>query len=232
MAGHGSSTRVIMTVLFPMKNCVRSSKEVSNRQVASDTQLNLSTSTHMALHFSTGCVCALISQFWLSLTPRNRFIPVLEDAFSVHPAPTYATIMRLDTKVRDLPFLDPEALGLDVLKMTTGECMQLFCVGGMKELVLLYLHRRFLFIAVSDEQCDDISTHRYAYSVNAGLKAAVAMTRQTRGEFIIYVGAPHLIQPLGLFWKDPAMSPRLFFIWLHGFSGERSIFACLLDSKF
>lgn len=90
--------------------------------------------------------------------------------------------MRLDTRIRDLPNIDPDALGLDVMSMTSGECMQLFCVGGMKQLILLYLHRRFLFEAISDEQCADISTHKYAYSVNACLKAAIAMVRQTRGE--------------------------------------------------
>jgi hypothetical protein len=89
--------------------------------------------------------------------------------------------MRLDTRIRDLPNINPETLSLDVMTMTSGECMQLFCVGGMKQLVLLYLHRRFLFEAVSDEQCADISTHKYAYSVNACLKAAIAMVRQTRG---------------------------------------------------
>jgi hypothetical protein len=93
--------------------------------------------------------------------------------------------MRLDTRIRDLPNINPEALSLDVMTMTSGECMQLFCVGGMKQLVLLYLHRRFLFEAVSDEQCADISTHKYAYSVNACLKAAIAMVRQTRGASFI-----------------------------------------------
>jgi hypothetical protein len=94
--------------------------------------------------------------------------------------------MRLDTRVRDLPTLDPEVIGLDVMTMTSGECMQVFCVGGMKQLVFLYLHRRFLFEAVSDDQCTDLRTHKYAYSVNACFEAALAMTRQTRGKPFIY----------------------------------------------
>jgi hypothetical protein len=114
--------------------------------------------------------------------------------------------MRLDTRIRDLPAIDPAALGLDVMSMTSGECMQLFCVGGMKELILLYLHRRFLFEAVSDEQCADISTHKYAYSVNACLKAAIAMVRQTRGApFVssyLWIGAEYfVILPQACFGK-------------------------------
>lgn len=147
----------------------------------------------------------------------------MEDAFSVTPPPTYAIIMRLDTRIRDLPNINPDALGLNVMSMTSGECMQLFCVGGMKQLVLLYMHRRFLFEAISDEQCADISTHKYAYSVNACLKAAIAMVRQTRGEpfTILCVATDFSVIPTtGLFWKDPKMSSRLFFVWLHGFSGE------------
>jgi len=111
----------------------------------------------------------------------RSFIPVLEEAFSVQPPPTYATIMRLDTRIRDLPSIDANILGLDVMSMTGAECMQLFCIGGMKQLILLYLHRRFLFEAISDEKCADISTHKYAYSVNVALKSAITMTRQTRG---------------------------------------------------
>ncbi|KIM33543.1 hypothetical protein M408DRAFT_19816 [Serendipita vermifera MAFF 305830] len=118
---------------------------------------------------------------WRFKCLTEAMIPVLEEAFSVHPSPTYATVLRLDAKVVGFPPVDPDTLGLDVMTMSSGECMQLFCVGGMKELILLYLHRRFLFEAVSDEQCTDLSLHKYSYSVNAAVKAAIAMTRQTRG---------------------------------------------------
>lgn len=150
----------------------------------------------------------------------SSFIPVLEDGFAVHPPPTYATIIGLDRKVRDVPLLKPNTPHLDVIMMTTAECLQLFCVGGMKELALLYLHRRFLFEAVSDDQCADISTHKYAYSVNAGLHAAAAMTRQTRGTLIASCHQFFLIPFSGLFQKDSNLCSRIFFIWQHGFSGK------------
>lgn len=111
--------------------------------------------------------------------------------------------MKLDQKIRNLPILDPEKLGVDLMALTAAECMQFFCIGGMRELVLTYLHRRYLFIAASDTSCEDMTKHRFGYSVIAGYTAAVGMIRQLRG----------------LFFKDPAFATRLFFLWLHGFSG-------------
>jgi hypothetical protein len=131
-----------------------------------------------------------------------RLLPVLEEGFAVDPPVTYATIMRLDNKIRSLPNFDAEKLGIDLINMSAGEAMQLFCVSGLKELALLYLHRRFLFEAASDDSCDDLSKHKFGYSVTAAFRSSLAMVRQTRG----------------LYYKDKNLICRLFFIWLHGFS--------------
>ncbi|CAG7849414.1 SubName: Full=Uncharacterized protein {ECO:0000313/EMBL:CCA67206.1} [Serendipita indica DSM 11827] len=114
---------------------------------------------------------------------RDALIPVLEEAFSVQPPPTYATIMRLDKKIRDLPTLDMSTISIDLASMTAPQCMQLFCVGGIKKLAILYLHRRFLFEAASDTSCADMMTHKYAYSVQAGFQTSLAMVKQLRGLF-------------------------------------------------
>lgn len=37
------------------------------------------------------------------------------------------------------------------------QCMQMFCVSGLSQLALLYLHRRYFFEAVSDDSCEDIN---------------------------------------------------------------------------
>ncbi|CCA67206.1 hypothetical protein PIIN_01039 [Serendipita indica DSM 11827] len=133
---------------------------------------------------------------------RDALIPVLEEAFSVQPSPTYATIMRLDKKIRDLPSLDLSTITVELAQMTAAQCMQLFCVGGIKKLALLYLHRRFLFEAANDANYADIMTHKYAYSVQAGFQTSIFMVKQLRG----------------LLAKDPIMCTRLFFLWMHGFS--------------
>jgi hypothetical protein len=158
----------------------------------------------MALYFYQGWVSRNTSQFFVTPTDNRRLIPVLEEAFAVQPPPTYATIMKLDSKVRQLPVFDAEKLGYDLMKMTGSELMQLFCVGGLKELTFLYLHRRFLFEACSDATCSDLSKHKYIYSVTAVFRSAVTMIRQLRG----------------LYWRDKELSFRLFFLWLHGYSGK------------
>ncbi|KAG8834574.1 hypothetical protein FRC17_008243 [Serendipita sp. 399] len=114
---------------------------------------------------------------------RDALIPVMEDAFAVHPPPTYGTIMRLDKKVRALPVPNIPALALDLMTMSASDCMQLFCVGGMKQLALLYLHRRFFFEAASDEASSDILKHKYEYSVRATYATSISIIRQVRGLF-------------------------------------------------
>jgi len=158
----------------------------------------------MALYFYQGWVSRNTSQFFVTPTDNRRLIPVLEEAFAVQPPPTYATIMKLDSKVRQLPVFDAEKLGYDLMKMTGSELMQLFCVGGLKELTFLYLHRRFLFEACSDATCEDLCKHKYTYSVTAVFRSAVTMIRQLRG----------------LYWRDKELTFRLFFVWLHGYSGK------------
>lgn len=138
-----------------------------------------------------------------SLSEYSRLIPMLEEAFGVHPAPTYATIMRIDSKIRKLPHFDPEKEGLDLMTMNGSELMQLFCVGGLRELSYLYLHRRFLFDACNDASCEDLSKHKYIYSITACFRSSVTMIRQLRG----------------LYWRDKELSFRVFFLWLHGYSG-------------
>ncbi|KAG9055127.1 hypothetical protein FS842_003098 [Serendipita sp. 407] len=135
---------------------------------------------------------------------RDALIPVLEEAFAVEPPPTYSTIMRLDKHIRGLPVPKLPASAMDLMAMTASDCMQLFCVGGMKQLALLYLHRRFFFEAAGDDTCQDILKHKYEYSVRAAYATSLSMVRQIRG----------------LFYKDKALAARIFFLWLHGFSSH------------
>ncbi|KAG8805525.1 hypothetical protein FRC18_006659 [Serendipita sp. 400] len=112
--------------------------------------------------------------------------------------------MRLDKHIRGLPVPNLPASAMDLMAMSASDCMQLFCVGGLKQMALLYLHRRFFFEAAADDTCQDILKHKYEYSVRAAYATSLSMVRQIRG----------------LFYKDKALTSRIFFLWLHGFSSD------------
>ncbi|KAK7461295.1 hypothetical protein VKT23_008474 [Stygiomarasmius scandens] len=108
-------------------------------------------------------------------------------------APTYATIMELDRKVREFPL--PEGFGPDSsnannnasppkdedMAMSFQRCV----MDHIRETVLMYIHRAFFAQALIDHPTNPLKSH-YAPSFLAAYRASATILKSIREQFAIW----------------------------------------------
>ncbi|CAA7261067.1 unnamed protein product [Cyclocybe aegerita] len=92
-------------------------------------------------------------------------------------APSYATIMDLDRKVREFPL--PEGLGSSD---DFGTSFQRFVLEHIKETVLMYIHRSFFAQAIMDHPANPLKS-TYAPSFLAAYRASSTILKVVREQF-------------------------------------------------
>ncbi|CCA77997.1 hypothetical protein PIIN_00710 [Serendipita indica DSM 11827] len=144
---------------------------------------------------------------------------ILDEAFAVKP-PSYARILKIDKEIRDWPLDSVPAV--DDLQMQLPEetnrkfmviLMRSFATTGLREIVLMYMHRRYFVEALSRFPNEPLRS-KYAMSVLAVHRSAVLLLQ----------GIQRLDSLIGQFL------PRIFFIWLHGLSAYICLCALVIKS--
>ncbi|KAF8590790.1 hypothetical protein K439DRAFT_1627523 [Ramaria rubella] len=131
-------------------------------------------------------------------------VPVVEEAFGAR-SPSYATILKLDRKIRDFEIPPSLQLGIppdpDSSTVSLGLSMQRYMLFCEKETSLLYLHRSFFAQAVCD--CPDNPLEsKYATSVSATYRSACLIVAGTHDATV----------------RHPELAARLWFLWSNLFS--------------
>ncbi|PVG02732.1 hypothetical protein CPB86DRAFT_537750 [Serendipita vermifera] len=144
---------------------------------------------------------------------------ILDEAFAVKP-PSYATILKLDKNIRDWqldsvppaedlsknPNLDPSNRFMVLL-------MRSLATTGMREIALMYLHRRY-FVEALTRRPDEPLRSKFAMSVLAVHRSAVLLLQ----------GIQRLDRLVG------HLLPRIFFMWLNGLSAYVCLCAIVIKS--
>ncbi|KAF8582757.1 hypothetical protein K439DRAFT_1661654 [Ramaria rubella] len=139
---------------------------------------------------------------WLTTFIWECSSKVLEAAVG-NKATSYSAILQLDAKIREHPlptFLidksrDPEDLGI-------GITMQHLLMSVIKEVSLLFLHRRCFAIALRDSPNDPLRSH-FAPSVMACYRSA---TNFISGFSTLHSTTPELLMRIWFFWPNAFVS--------------------------
>ncbi|EKM81408.1 hypothetical protein AGABI1DRAFT_125799 [Agaricus bisporus var. burnettii JB137-S8] len=97
-------------------------------------------------------------------------------------APSYATIMELDRKVRDFPL--PEGLS-NPSKNDIGASFQRCVLDHIKETVLMYMHRSFFAQAMIEQPLNPLKS-AYAPSFTAAYRAALTILKSIDEQFNLF----------------------------------------------
>ncbi|KIJ65371.1 hypothetical protein HYDPIDRAFT_110415 [Hydnomerulius pinastri MD-312] len=122
-------------------------------------------------------------------------------------APSYATIMELDRKVREFPIPDPAAhiatsasgpMPLTVAEedLNPSESMGRFAMSHSREVILLYIHRSFFAQAIIENPVNPLKS-QYAPSFLATYRASSTILRTIGAQFVIH---PHLCARFWSIW--------------------------------
>lgn len=144
---------------------------------------------------------------------------ILDEAFGVR-APSYNVTLNLDKKMRDWPLESIPSVDdichnrpLDINERFMILLMRSFATTGLREIALLYLHRRYFIEALVRRPSEPLRS-KYAMSVLAVHRSAV----------LVLQGIQRLD---GLIGK---LLPRIFFMWLHGLSAYVCLCAIVIKS--
>ncbi|KAH7922072.1 hypothetical protein BV22DRAFT_1037878 [Leucogyrophana mollusca] len=127
-------------------------------------------------------------------------------------APSYATIMELDRKVREFPIPEPAALiassaststpvGVQEGSLSLSESMGLFAMSHSREVILLYIHRSFFAQAIIENPVNPLKSP-YAPSFLAAYRASSTILRTIQAQFLTH----------------PNLCTRIWAIWTFAFS--------------
>ncbi|KAF8065083.1 hypothetical protein FPV67DRAFT_1501416 [Lyophyllum atratum] len=124
-------------------------------------------------------------------------------------APSYATIMELDRKIRDFPLLDDMCSGGSAKSRKSNKCeaqreaemcesLEGFVMGHVKESVLLYIHRSFFAQAIIEHPEDPFQSE-YTPSFLASCRASTTILRSVREHFNVWPSSCTLFWPMWSF---------------------------------
>ncbi|KZT25300.1 hypothetical protein NEOLEDRAFT_1114509 [Neolentinus lepideus HHB14362 ss-1] len=124
--------------------------------------------------------------------------PIAETVLAAHP-PTYAAIAALDRKVRAFPMPQHAAPAPD--GGGVAESMQRFCMSNVRETALLYIHRSFFALALTEHPADPLQS-RYAASFVAAYTASAVILDTIARQYAVC----------------PDLVARFWTVWAYAFS--------------
>ncbi|KIM31057.1 hypothetical protein M408DRAFT_65857 [Serendipita vermifera MAFF 305830] len=149
----------------------------------------------------------------------NGIGSILDDAFGVQ-APSYGVTLELDKTIRNWPLDSVPPMDdlnarepLDLTDRFMIMLMRSFSTTGLREIALLYLHRRYFVEALARRPKEPLRS-KYALSVLAVHRSAVLLLQ----------GIQRLDGVIG------KLLPRIFFMWLHGLSAYVCLCAIVIKS--
>ncbi|KIM31055.1 hypothetical protein M408DRAFT_21842, partial [Serendipita vermifera MAFF 305830] len=149
----------------------------------------------------------------------NGIGSMLDDAFGAQ-APSYAVTLNLDKTLRSWPLDSVPSTDdiskrgpLDLTKRFMVVLVRSFVTTGLREIALLYLHRRYFVEALVRRPKEPLRS-KYSLSVLAVHRSAVLLLQ----------GIQRLDGVLG------KILPRIFFMWLHGLSAYICLCAIVIKS--